>query len=366
MSALQLRDASECRYDAISLGEIMLRLDPGEGRIRTARQFRAWEGGGEYNVTRGLRRCFGLSTAVVTAFAQNEIGLLLEDLILQGGVDTSLIKWVPYDGIGRSVRNGLNFTERGFGVRGAVGCSDRGNTAAMQLKPGDIDWEMIFGTMGVRWFHTGGIFAALSETTGALVIEAAKAAKAHGTIVSYDLNYRPSLWKGIGGVDKCREVNREIAHHVDVMLGNEEDFTACLGYEVEGVDEALTNLEAGAFRSMIERVIADYPNFKATATTLRTVKSATVNDWGAICWADGEFYTATHRDNLEILDRVGGGDSFASGFIYGMMEFGDPQQAVEYGAAHGALAMTTPGDTTMASLAEVRKLVGGGGARVDR
>jgi 2-dehydro-3-deoxygluconokinase len=366
MTALKVKPAAECRYDILSLGEVMLRLDPGEGRIRTARSFQAWEGGGEYNVARGLRRCFGKRAAIVTAFAKNEVGLLMEDFILQGGVDTSLIKWVETDGIGRTVRNGLNFTERGFGIRGAVGCSDRGNTAASQLKVGDIDWETIFGTLGVRWMHTGGIFAALSETTGPLVIEAAKTAKKYGTMVSYDLNYRPSLWKGFGGLEKCREINREIAKYVDVMIGNEEDFTACLGFEIEGADENLTELEVESFRKMIAKAVKEFPNFKATATTMRGVKSATVNDWGAMCWCDGNFYASTHRPNFEIMDRVGGGDSFASGFIYGLMELGDAQMAVEYGAAHGALAMTTPGDTTMASLSEVKKLVGGGGARVDR
>lgn len=366
MSVLEIKPAKDCRFDIISLGEVMLRLDSGEGRIRTSRFFRAWEGGGEYNVARGLRRCFGQRAAVVTAFAKNEIGLLMEDLILQGGVDTSFIRWVDDDGIGRCVRNGLNFTERGFGIRGAVGCSDRGNTAVSQLKKGDIDWEHIFGNLGTRWFHTGGIFAALSETTGEVVIEAAKTAKKYGTMVSYDLNYRPSLWKGFGGVEKCQEVNREIATYVDVMIGNEEDFTACLGFEVEGVDENLTDLDVGSFQKMIDKAVAKYPNFKATGTTMRGVKTATVNDWGAMCWVDGTFYTATHRPDLEIMDRVGGGDSFASGFIYGLMHIGDPQQAVEYGAAHGALAMTTPGDTTMASLKEVEKIVGGGGARVDR
>jgi 2-dehydro-3-deoxygluconokinase len=366
MSVLTVKPAAECRYDILSLGEVMLRLDPGEGRIRTAREFRAWEGGGEYNVARGLRRCFGKRAAVVTAFAKNEVGLLMEDFILQGGVDTSLVKWADYDGIGRTVRNGLNFTERGFGIRGAVGCSDRGNTAASQLKPGDIDWETIFGTLGVRWLHTGGIFAALSETTGPLVIEAAKTAKKYGTIVSYDLNYRPSLWKGFGGLEKCQEINREIAKYVDVMIGNEEDFTACLGFDIEGTDDNLTELEVESFQKMIAKAVKEFPNFKATATTMRGVKTATVNDWGAMAWSDGKFYTATHRPELEIMDRVGGGDSFASGFIYGLMELGDPQLAVEYGAAHGALAMTTPGDTTMASLSEVKKLIGGGGARVDR
>ncbi len=361
-----IRSAESCRYDEVSLGEVMLRLDPGEGRIRTARSFRAWEGGGEYNVARGLRRCFGQRTAVVTAFADNEVGRLVEDFILQGGVDASLAKWIPYDGIGRSVRNGLNFTERGFGVRGAVGCSDRGNTAASQLKPGDIDWDHIFGKLGARWFHTGGIFAALSETTAALVIEATTAARNHGVMVSYDLNYRPSLWKGIGGQDTAREVNRQIARNVDVMIGNEEDFTACLGLPVEGADANLTELEKDSFRKMIERAVSEFPNFQAVATTLRGVRSATVNDWSAILWTDGSFHESIERPGLEIMDRVGGGDSFASGLIYGLMNLGDPQLAVDYGAAHGALAMTTPGDTSMASLAEVKKLVGGGGARVER
>ena len=366
MDGFEVRPADECRYDILSLGEVMLRLDPGEGRIRTARAFRAWEGGGEYNVARGLRRCFGQRAGIVTAFASNEVGLLMEDLILQGGVDTSLVQWVDYDGIGRAVRNGLNFTERGFGLRGAVGCSDRGHTAAAQLKAGAVDWDHIFGTLGVRWFHTGGIFAALSETTGEVVVEAAKAAKKYGTMVSYDLNYRPSLWKGFGGLEKCRAVNREIARYVDVMIGNEEDFTACLGFEVEGADENLTDLDVGSFQQMIAQAVSEFPNFKATATTLRGVQTATVNDWGAMCWVDGTFHVATHRPALEIMDRVGGGDSFASGFIYGMMVLQDPAKAIEFGAAHGALAMTTPGDTTMASLAEVEKLVAGAGARVDR
>lgn len=364
--SLKIRSKAETQYDCVALGEIMLRLDPGEGRVRTARQFAAWEGGGEYNVARGLRRCFGLRSAVVTAFADNEVGRLIEDFILQGGVDTRYIKWVPYDGIGRTVRNGLNFTERGFGIRGAVGVPDRGLTAASQLKPGDIDWNEIFGKQGVRWFHTGGIFAALSETTPAVVEEAVKAAKEHGTIVSYDLNYRPSLWKSIGGHAKCQEVNRRIAQYVDVMIGNEEDFTACLGFEVEGVDENISNIEIDSFKRMIERAVKEFPNFKATATTLRAVKTATINDWGAICWCNGKFYEATHRENLEILDRVGGGDSFASGLAYGFLETGDPAKAVNYGAAHGALAMTTPGDTSMVTVGEVEKIMGGGGARVVR
>lgn len=366
MSVLKIKPAGSCAYDEISLGEIMLRLDPGEGRIRTAREFNVWEGGGEYNVARGLRKCFGLRTAVVTAFADNDVGRLVEDFILQGGVDVSLIRWVPYDGIGRNVRVGLNFTERGFGLRGALGVSDRGLTAASQLRKGDIDWERIFGTLGARWFHTGGIFAALSATTPEVVEEAMQAAHRHGTIISYDLNYRPSLWKSIGGQAKAREVNRRLAQYVDVMIGNEEDFTACLGFEVEGVDETLSELDPTNFKRMIEKAVAAFPNFKVVATTLRTVRSASRNDWGAICWAGGAFHEATLRPDMEILDRVGGGDSFASGLVYGFLNSGDAALAVEYGAAHGALAMTTPGDTSMASLAEVEKLVKGGGARVVR
>jgi 2-dehydro-3-deoxygluconokinase len=366
MNSLNVKPAATCNYDLIALGEVMLRFDPGEGRVRTAREFQVWEGGGEYNVARGLRRCFGLRTAVCTAFVDNDIGRLLEDFILQGGVDTRFIKWVPFDGVGRTVRNGLNFTERGFGVRGAVGIPDRGHTAASQTKPGDFDWEKIFGELGVRWFHTGGIFVALSETTPKLALEAVQVAKKHGTVVSCDLNYRPSLWKSIGGQKRAQEVIRELARHVDVMIGNEEDFTACLGLEVEGVDAALSNLDVQAFKRMIEQAVRAYPNFKVVATTLRTVKSATRNDWGAICWANGKFYEAPHRVDMEVLDRIGGGDSFASGLIYGLMELNDVQRAVEYGAAHGALAMTTPGDTSMASLKEVEALVKGASARVQR
>ena len=364
--SLNVKSAGSCMWDAASLGEIMLRLDPGDGRIHTAREFRAWEGGGEYNVVRGLRRCFGLKTTAVTAFADNPVGRLVEDFMLQGGVDTSHVKWVPYDGIGRTVRNGLNFVERGFGCRGARSCADRGLTAVSQLRPGDVDWEQLFGKEGVRWFHTGGIFAALSETTADVVIEALKAAKKHGTVTSYDLNYRASLWKSIGGQAKAQEVNKEIAKYVDVMIGNEEDFTACLGFEVEGTDEDLKSLHLEGYRKMVGTAARTYPNFKVVATTLRTVKTATVNDWSAIVWADGEVYKAKDYKDLEILDRVGGGDSFASGLIFGLMETGDPETAVNYGAAHGALAMTTPGDTTMASRAEVEAIMRGAGARVKR
>jgi 2-dehydro-3-deoxygluconokinase len=366
MSTLNLRPAEDCRYDILSLGEIMIRLDPGDNRIHTTRTFRVWEGGGEYNVARGLRRCFDKRAAVVTAIPDNAVGRLLEDLILQGGVNLEYVKWVPFDGIGREVRVGLNFTEKGFGIRAAKGCSDRGLSAASQLKKGDIDWEKIFGRDGVRWFHTGGIFAALSETTADVIVEAVTTAKKHGTIVSYDLNYRASLWKSIGGQKKAQEVNRKLAPYIDVMMGNEEDFTACLGLVVPGLDKHLSKLDSSNFQKMILEAVKQFPNFKAVATTLRNAKTASINDWGAILYVDGEFYEATLRENLEIYDRVGGGDSFASGLIYGLMEGKSPQQAVEYGAAHGALAMTTPGDTTTVSLPDVEKTMAGGTARVDR
>lgn len=366
MPTIKLRDQGRCRWDLVSLGEVMLRLDPGDCRVATAREFRAWEGGGEYNVARGLKRCFGLETAVVTALAENPVGRLIEDLMLQGGVNLKHVKWFPFDGVGRTVRNGLNFTERGFGLRAPLGCSDRGNTAASQLKTGDIDWETIFSKEGTRWFHTGGIFAGLSETTAQVAREALQAAKRTGVITSYDLNYRPSLWKSLGGKAKAREVNRSLVQFVDVLLGNEEDFSAALGVEVPGLDEHHANLDSGSFRQMMLKVVQEFPNVAVVATTLRHAKTATVNGWGAICWYDGAFYEATKRESLEILDRVGGGDSFASGLIYGFLTGKDTQWAVECGAAHGALAMTTPGDTSMAILNEVLQAMTAQTARIAR
>ena len=366
MTVPDVRDRDECRFDLVALGEVMLRLDPGDLRIRTARSFQVWEGGGEYNVARGLSRCFGLRTAVVTALADNDVGRLIEGLMLQGGVDTSLLSWRDFDSVGRRVRNGLNFTERGFGVRGALGVSDRGHTAASQLQPGDIDWDRLFGELGVRWFHTGGIFAGLSRTAPDVIEEAARAARRHGTVVSYDLNYRPSLWKELGGQERAREVNLRLAEYVDVMIGNEEDFTAALGFEVPDTRPDFSALDVASFKTMIGKVNGQFPGFKVIATTLRTVHSASVNDWGAIAWADGEFFEAATRPGLEIFDRVGGGDSFASGLIYGLLERADVQAAVELGAAHGALAMTTPGDTSMVSLREVEALAQGGSPRVRR
>jgi 2-dehydro-3-deoxygluconokinase len=366
MAKLNIRPKPECAWDLVSLGEVMLRLDPGDDRISTARHFRVWEGGGEYNVARGLRRCFGMNTAIVTALADNPVGRLVEDLMLQGGVSQKYVRWVPFDGVGRSVRNGLNLTERGFGVRAALGCSDRGHTAISQMKPGDVDWAKIFSQDGARWFHTGGIFCALSETTPLVAREAMEAAKRAGAAVSYDLNYRPSLWKAIGGKAKAQEINRSLAPIVDVMFGNEEDFTAALGFAVADLDAHHSNLDPANFERMIEKVVEQFPNIAVVATTLRHAKTASLNDWGAMCYCDGRFYQAPMRENLEIFDRVGGGDSFASGLAYGFLSGKDPQWAVECGAAHGALAMTTPGDTSMVTLAEVQQVMKAQTARIER
>ena len=363
---LTIKPAEEARWDLVALGEVMLRLDPGEDRIHTARQFRAWEGGGEYNVARALARCFGMRSSVVTALADNPIGRLVEDLMRTGGVDLSHVTWVPYDGVGRAARNGLNFTERGFGVRGAVGVSDRGHTAVSQLRPGDIDWDTVFGAEGARWFHTGGIFAALSSSTADVTAEAMQAAHSHGTMVSYDLNYRPSLWKGIGGKERAQSVNRELAPLVDMMLGNEEDFSAALGFAVPGTDPDLAALDPASYGAMMAEVVEAYPNLAVVATSLRVAHTATRNDWGGACYADSQLSVAAPHPDLEILDRIGGGDSFASGLIYGILSGLPLPTALEYGVAHGALAMTTPGDTSMATLAEVQALVAGGSARVVR
>ncbi|MDR0379406.1 MAG: sugar kinase [Candidatus Accumulibacter sp.] len=366
MSELIIKPADQAQWDCVSFGEVMLRLDPGFGRVRNARSFQVWEGGGEYNVARAIRKCWQKRAAVVTALPRNDLGWLVEDFIMQGGVDMRHTLWRDFDGLGRNTRVGLNFTEKGFGIRPALGCSDRANSAASQIKPGEVNWEKLFGEEGVRWFHTGGIFAALASNTAEAVIEAVEAAKKHGTVVSYDLNYRASLWKSQGGKEAAQRVNKTIAKYVDVMIGNEEDFTACLGFEVEGADEHLTNIKTDSFARMIQKAVAAFPNFRVAATTLRNAKTATINDWSAILWYEGKIYESMKRDNLEIYDRVGGGDGFASGLIYGFLEGKGPQAAVEYGAAHGALAMTTPGDTSMVRVEEVEAAMKGKGARVIR
>lgn len=343
--------------DVVALGEVMLRFDPGEGRIRTTRTFQVWEGGGEYNVARGLRRCFGLRTAVVTALADNAVGRLVEDLILQGGVDTSLIRWVPDDGIGRTARNGLNFVERGYGIRGALGVSDRAHTAVSQLRKGDVDWDAVFAA-GVRWFHTGGIFAGLSDTTVDVADEAMAAARRHGVTVSYDPNYRPSLWAGRGGADRAREVDLRLARHADVVVG-------ALG--LAGRRPGDTRLRADEVPDALAAVAGLLPETGVLATTLREVPSAAVNDWTSAAWSSATGYvTGPRMPGLHVLDRVGSGDGFAAGLIHGLLTGASLERALAYGTAHGALVMTTPGDVSMASLAEVEALMAGASAAVSR
>lgn len=361
-----IKEKENCKYDLLSLGEVMLRFDPGDMRIKTAREFKVFEGGGEYNVARGLSKCFEKETGIITGLVKNDIGYLIEELIDGGKVDSSLIVWKDFDGIGKESRNSLKFTERGFGIRGALGVSDRGHSPTSQLKIEDLDFDYIFGKLGTRWFHTGGIFAALSESSGKLALEAVKKAKEYGTIVSYDLNYRPSLWKDHGGIEECRKINREIAKYVDIMIGNEEDYTACLGFEIEGNSENLENLNIDGYKKMLKAGTKEYKNWKGAATTLREVSSASFNNWSAILYLDGEFYKSKEFKDLEILDRVGGGDSFASGLIYGFLEQKDPETIINYGAAHGAFAMTTPGDTSMAKKEEIENIITGGTARVKR
>ncbi|GAB2933978.1 sugar kinase [Streptomyces heilongjiangensis] len=343
--------------DVLALGEVMLRFDPGEGRIRTTRTFQVWEGGGEYNVVRGLRRCFGLRTAVVTALADNAVGRLVEDLVLQGGVDTSLIRWVPDDGIGRTARNGLNFVERGYGVRGALGVSDRAHTAVAQLREGDIDWDVLLAS-GVRWFHTGGIFAGLSDTTVEVADEAMAAARRHGVTVSYDPNYRPSLWAGRGGAERAREVDLRLARHADVVVG-------ALG--LAGPYPGAVRVERDEVADALAEVAGRLPSARVLATTLRTVPSAGVNDWSSAAWSPATgFVAGPDLSGLQVLDRIGSGDAFAAGLVHGLLTGASLERALAYGTAHGALVMTTPGDVSMASLAEVEALMAGGSAAVRR
>jgi 2-dehydro-3-deoxygluconokinase len=358
MEGLELRPASECRWDLLSLGEVMLRFDPGEGRIVGSRQFRVWEGGGEYNVARGLRRCFGLRTAVCTALVDNAVGRLVEDLMLQGGVDTSHIRWVDFDGLGREARNGIYFLERGFGVRHGLGTMDRGHTAVSQMKPGDVDWDAIFGGEGVRWFHTGGIMAALSESATEVVREAMAAARRHGTVVSFDCNYRPSLWKSRGGRAGSIAINRELLPMVDVLFGHEGDVAATLGESSMG--PVWHTLES--YRETSARVMAEFGHLRVIASTVRKPVTASKNSWSAFGYADGLAVEGMKFEELEILDRVGGGDGFASGVIYGLMTGSGLQVALDTGVCHGALTMTTAGDASQATLVEVERLRAGSGS----
>jgi len=354
-NVLTLRPASACRWDLLSLGEVMLRFDPGESRIVGSRNFRVWEGGGEYNVARGLRRCFGLHTSITAALVDNPVGRLVDDLILQGGVDTSHIHWQPFDGVGRDARNGIYFLERGFGVRPGLGMMDRGHTAISQLKPGTIDWDAIFRTEGVRIFHTGGIMAALSEDATELVREAIAAARRHGTVVSFDANYRASLWNPRGGRARSVEVNRSILPEVDIFFGHEGDVAAALGEDAHR--PAWHSLDT--FAPMAERVVAEYPNLKVLATTIRRPHTASRNSWSAFAFSNQHAIAGLAFDDLDILDRVGGGDSFAAGLLYGLLAGKPLAWALDCGIAHGALAMTTPGDASMVILPEVERLMSG-------
>ncbi len=361
-AGLRLRPGEGAAWDLVSLGEVMLRFDPGEERIAHTRHFRVWEGGGEYNVARGLRRCFGMRTSVVTALADNPVGRLIEDLMLQGGVDLSHVRWVPYDGVGQAARNGVYFLERGAGVRGAMGMMDRGHTPISQMRAGEVDWDGIFADEGARWFHTGGIMCALSGESPGLVMEAMAAAKRHGAVVSFDCNYRASLWKEQGGRQGSIDVNRALMPYVDVLFGHEGDIAKTMGEASLG--PPWHNEES--FREMAGRVVDEFANVKVIATTTRRPKTANRNDWAAFGWAQGVVYRSKDYLDMEIFDRVGGGDSFAAGLIYGLLAGKGMQWALEAGVAHGALAMTTPGDSSMATLAEVEKLMGGGGAGVQR
>ena len=355
---LSIRSVQKCRFDLVSLGEVMLRFDPGEDRISRARSFRVWEGGGEYNVARGLRRCFQKRSAIVTSLVDNHVGRLVEDLILQGGVDTTHIHWKPFDGIGREARNGIYFLERGFGVRGGVGMMDRGHTAISQLGPEDIDWDAIFGDEGARWFHTGGIMAALGAESTELVRSAMMAARRHGVIVSFDCNYRPSLWASRGGRQGAAEVNRSLMPYIDVLFGHEGDI-ASMPTEASTASVWHT-LES--FDSMAQRIVAEFPSLKVITSTVRRAHTANRNGWGAFGFSEGRSAEAIRFDDLEIFDRVGGGDAFACGLIYGLLEGKDLSWALDCGVAHGALTMTTPGDASMATLAEVERLMAGGSA----
>ncbi|MBU1565472.1 MAG: sugar kinase [Proteobacteria bacterium] len=340
--------------DVLSLGEVMLRFDPGLTRIAEAEHFKVWEGGGEYNVARGLSRCFGWRTAVITALVDNAVGQLIKNRIAAGGVATDLIRWLPDDGIGESCRNGVYFLERGFGLRPALGVSDRGHSAVSQLRPGDIDWSRIFTEHKVRWFHTGGIMAGLSPSSPQVIIEAMTAARQHGTTVSYDLNFRPSLWQRFGGKKKAEEINRSILPYVDVLFG------------VEGLDSAASNLDPAPFCLAIETTAREHTQIASIATTMRIVRTATCNDWSGLLWHKGNVYEGPLFPNMEILDRVGGGDAFAAGIIHGLLSDLPPQKAIDYGVAHGALTMTTPGDNSMFTLPELDRVLANRNAGVVR
>jgi len=360
--SLKIRSADECAYDLVSLGECMLRLSPaGHGRIEFAKQLEVWVGGGEYNVSYALSR-LGLRTGWVGGLNSSPMGAIIRNHARSAGMDVSFAVERKYDGVGKQDRIGLNFTEVGTSKRGAVTLYDRGHSATAGMQPGDVDWKKLFVEKGVRWLHTGGIYAALSESTRQVVAEAVKAAHEAGTIVSYDLNFRSKLWTS----EEAIATTKPLVPYIDCLIGNEEDFEKVLGYEVEGVDIEKGEIDTTAFKKMVEKVVKDYPNIKVVGTTLRGVKTALVNDWSAIMWHDGTFYDGLDFPDLEIEDRVGGGDGFASGFTFGFLSGQDPQACVNLGVAHGALLMSTRGDTSEITLDELTHVAEGGSARIKR
>lgn len=359
---LKIKDAKDCRFDLLSLGECMVRLSPpGHGRIEFANTLEVWVGGGEYNVAYALSR-LGLRTGFVSRMVDNPVGRMVLNHGRAVGMDMGHVAMVTYDGVGRADRVGLNFTEVGTGPRGSVTLYDRGHSAASNLRPGTINFKTIFGREGSRWLHTGGIFSALSDGTAAVVREALVAAKEAGTVVSYDLNFRSKLWTSA----KAQQVTKDLVPNVDCLIGNEEDFQKVLGFEVEGIDQSLSALDTRAYKKMVEKVVKAYPNVKVVGTTLREVKSGLVNNWSAILWHDGQFYESRRFENLEIEDRVGGGDGFSSGFAFGFLTGRHPQECVDLGAAHGALLQTTRGDTSQIDLDELMHVFKGGSARIKR
>lgn len=360
--ALKMKSESECELDLLSLGECMIRLSPpGHQRIELTPYFEAWAGGGEYNVAYALSR-FGLRAGWVSRLVNNALGAFVRNHARGAGMDIGEVVWVEYDGVGRADRIGLNFTEVGTSVRASVTLYDRGHSAASHMKPGEVDWKRIFKKRGVRWFHLGGIYTALSDGCAGVAKESMKAAHEAGTIVSYDLNFRSKLWTS----EKAVEVTKELIPYVTVLIGNEEDFQKVLGFEVEGTDESLKKLPVDAYKDMVERVIGTYSHIQVVATTLREVISGLLNNWSAILYHDGQFYTSNRYENLEVEDRVGGGDGFCSGMVYGFLTGMEPQECVNLGAAHGALAQTTRGDTNMVTLDEVLHVAKGGSARIKR
>jgi 2-dehydro-3-deoxygluconokinase len=360
--ALKIRTASECEFDLLALGECMIRLSPpGHQRIELTPVFEAYAGGGEYNVAYALAR-YGLRTGWVSRLVDNPLGWFIRNHAKGSGMDVSEVVWVPYDGSGRADRIGLNFAEVGIGVRASVTLYDRGHTAVSHMKPSEVDWQRVFSKRGVRWFHTGGIFTALSDSCAEVALESMKAARDSGTIVSYDLNFRSKLWSS----RKAIETTKKLVPYIDVLVGNEEDFQKVLGFEVEGADENLRRLPVEGYKKMVDKLIKTHPHIQAVGTTLREVVSGRVNNWSAIMYCDGAFYESKKYTNLEIEDRVGGGDGFCSGFVYGLLQGMSPQECVEMGAAHGALLQSTRGDTSMVTMEEIRHVMVGGSARIKR